>query len=292
MDIQKLKKRLLKEEIRRQRKKSRYWRFLVPGILLGLVLLFGGLAFYLSHFDRMLEDDFAEAERLLAQGSFERAYDGFASIYQRHPTFHLAPQALFQSGEILNVYQRDYDEALLAYLLLEKDFPDNPLARRAQERVAEIYKNRLRDYRKAIVAYQKLLDGGEGQDQIQYQIADCYFRLEDYVQARGAFERLAESYPATPLLPEVRYRVGVALSLEGNQAGALRAFREVAERWPHSNYALEARFSQASVLEERDELLAAQQILEELRGRYPQTEALEKKLAQLRQRIALKKRAI
>lgn len=240
----------------------------------------------------MLEDDFVEAERLLAHGDYQAAQKSFASIYRRHPTFRLAPQALFQSGEILNVYRRDYEEALLAYLLLEKDFPENVLARRAQERVAEIYKNRLRDYRKAIVAYQKLLDGGEAQDQIQYQVADCYFRLEDYPQARNEFVKLAERYPTSPLLAEVRYRIGVTYSLEGNQAGALKEFREVENRWPQSNYALEARFSEASVLEERDELLAAKTILEGLQGQYPQAEALEKKLAQVRQRIALKKRAI
>ena len=288
MDIQKLKKRLLKEEIRRQRKKSKYWRFLVPGILLGLVLLFAGLGFYLTHFDRILEDDYAEAERLLARGDYQEAQAGFVSIYRRHPSFHLAPQALFQSGEILNVYQRNYDEALLAYLLLQKDFPENPLARRAQEQVAEIYKNRLRDYRKAIVAYQKLLDGGDDQDQIQYQLADCYFRLEDYRQARSEFEKLSSRYPGSKLQAEVRYRIGVTFSLEGNQSEALKAFREVANRWPESDYALEALFSQASALEERDELPAALKLLEGLRGRYPQKEALEKKLVQVRHRLAKK----
>lgn len=262
-------------------------------MLLGLVLLFSGLAFYLARFDRVLEADYTEAEQLMASGNYEEALAGFESIYRRHPSFRLAPQALFQSAEVLNLYLRRYQEALLAYLLVEKDFPENELAHKAQHQVAEIYKNRLRDYRQAILVYQKMLTtaGAEG-DHIQYEVADCYFRLEEYPRARTEFETLVNRYPESELLPEVRYRIGVCLSLEGDLGRAAKVFREIGETWPGSGYALEARFSLASVLEEREELQAALQILESLRGHYPQADALERKLELLRRRISQKKRGI
>jgi len=176
---------------------------------------------------------------------------------------------------------------------VEKDYPGTELARRAQRQVAEIYKNRLRDFPRAIVAYQKLLDSGAvGGDRIQYEIADTYFRLENFEQARIEFESLLKNYPESPLLPEVQYRIAVTWSLEGRLKEAAKAFRLVPERWPSSAYAIEARFGLATTLEEGEELREALKELVALRGNYPNAEALEKKIAQVEERIRKKKKAI
>ncbi len=62
--------------------------------------------------------------------------------------------------------------------------------------------------------------------------------------------------------------------------------------WPDHLYAVEARFGLANVLEEREELVAALKMLEELEGIYPNAEALAKKTEQVRERIRKKKKAI
>jgi TolA-binding protein len=159
--------------------------------------------------------------------------------------------------------------------------------------VAEIYKNRLRDYPRAIVAFQKLLDSGaEDGDRIQYEVADTYFRLENYEQARIEFESLLKNYPGSPLLPEVAYRIAVTWSLEGQPKEAESAFRRVVERWPESTYALEAQFGLATSLEEREELREALALLEALKKNYPNTEAVKKKIEQVQERMRKKKKAI
>ncbi len=283
----------MREELKRRRKNSRKHRLLVRGLLVALVLLFGGLVYYVTHLDELLSEDYAQAEALLEQGDYAPAAKAFRRLYERHPSFSLAPQAIFQSGEILNLYLQSYQEALLAYLLVEKDYPSTELSRRAQRQVAEIYKNRLRDFPRAIVAYQKLLDSGaDGGDRIQYEVADAYFRLENFEQARIEFESLQKNFPDSPLLAEVQYRIAVTWSLEGRLKEAENAFRLVSERWPESSYALEARFGLATSLEEREELREALGVLEALRGVYPNAEALEKKLAQVQERIRKKKKAI
>lgn len=291
MDIRKLQKKLLKEELRRQRKKSSFWRRGVPAALLGLALLFGGLLYYLTRLDNMLEEDFVQAEGQLNRGDNTGALAAFQAIYQRHPSFQRAPEALFQAGEILNLYLQRYQEALLAYLLLEKDYPaEQDLIRKAQLRVAELYKNRLRDYAQAIVVYRKLLaSSSENADRIQYEIADACFRLEKYEQARSEFERLCSDYPHSPLLAEARYRLGTIYSLLGNNTLAIQAYQEVASRWPESPYALEAQYSLAAVHEERDELQQALALLQALQGRYANAEALNRKLAHLKSRIGKKR---
>jgi TolA-binding protein len=292
VEIQKLKKRLLREELRDRKKNFEKYHPLVVGTTLFFVLFLGGF-FFISDSERIPKWHFARGEALLEEGEYDKAIGIFRHIYERYPGCYLSPQALFQSGDILNLYLKRYHEALLAYLLVEKDYPNSDLCRKAQQRTAEIYKYRLQDYDRAIVAYQKLLDEGVSQgDKIQYEVGDTYFRLNNFEQAGIEFESLLKNYPASPLVPEVRYRIGVAFFLEGALEKAESAFLAVTEEWPDSPYASEAWFSLATVLEEREELKEALEILEDLRGGYPNTEVLAKKIEQIKERIRKKKKAI
>jgi TolA-binding protein len=255
-------------------------------------MLAGG-ALYLYNLDRVLERYFHAGETLVEQGEYTAALEIFQTIYERHPGFYLAPQALYQAGEILHLYQKAYPEAVLTYLLVEKDFPDSEEARQAQRQVAEIYKYRLRDYPEAIVAYQKLFDrGGDPGDRLQYEIADTYFRLNNFEQARIEFENLLKNWPQSSLVPEVRYRIAVAYALDGELKAAEEAFRGVIRDLPDNPFAVEARFGLAGVLEDEDQLVAALEVLEGLRGVYPKTEVLDQKIDQVRERIRKKQKAI
>jgi len=180
MDIRKLQKKLLKEELKRSRQKSFFWRRGLPGVLLLLVLFFGGLLYWTNRLESALEDDFSKAALAITERDYQQALDYYEGIYQRNPTFHLSGQALYQGAEIKNLYQKRYSEALLDYLTLQQKYPDEAaLVRDSQVRIAEIYKNRQRDYLRAADEYRKALDlGVENPDQIQYEIADSYFRQE------------------------------------------------------------------------------------------------------------------
>jgi len=292
MDIRKLQKKLLKEELKRRRQKSTFWRLILPGSLVVILLLVGGLLFHLSRLDSALEEDFAQAELSLNHGDYQEALESFQAIQRRHPSFKLAPRALFQSGEILNLYLKRYPEALLSYLTLQQEYPDDrELGRKAQQRVAEIYKHRQRDYERAVVEYRKLLDlGGGEEDRIEYEIADALFRLEKYAPASEAFERLAAEHPDSDLLPESRFRAGTVYSLMGNNVKAMQTFRDLVSRWPDNPYALEAKFSLASILEERDEFTEALAMLESLQGQYANAEALNKKIELIKERMKKKRR--
>jgi len=265
----------------------------LAGLLLLALLAAAAAIYYSVTVNARLEADFAGAQARLEQGFYDRALDGFRDIYEEHPDFRLAPAALYSAAEVRETYQKSYQEAILMYLLVVRDYPQSEEALLAQRRVAEIYKNRLRDYGRAIVAYQKLLNREvPDADQIQYRVADSYFRLNNFEQARIEFESLRKSFPQSPLLPEVQYRIAVAYSLEGDGAEAEKAFRTVIETWPDDAFAAEASFGLATDLEERGELRAALKILEGLEGVYAKPEALAKKTEQVRERIRKKKKAI
>lgn len=281
----------MREELRRRRKNSRFYRLLVPGTLLLLILLFAGLIWYVSGFDQRLETDYHRAEELVAQGSYDQAVAVLTELHQEHPGHALGREALYKAAEVRSLYQQQFAEAILAFLAVAERYPDSDIGLQAQRQVAELYKNKLRDYPRAVVVYKQLLGRGvSDSDRMQYEIADAYFRLNDFKQALLEYEALRSSYPDSPLQAEVRYRMGITLSLEGKGKEAEAVFREVIGQWPQSPFALESKFSLATVLEERDELTAAMKVLEELKGDYPNTELLNRRLTQLQERLVNRKR--
>ena len=287
-----MKRQLLQQELQSQGKKPKlqFW----GRLSLILVLMFAtGLYWYQATLESRLEKTFQKGLQLKQTGQYVKALELFSDLQKNHPSFVRAPKALFQVAEIQESYLSRYSEALLSYLLLERDYPEAPEVPIAQQRVAFLFKYRLDDCGQAIAAYQKVIDQpGSENDRSQYEVADCYFRLNNFEQARIEFENLLNNYPSSELADEVQYRIAVTYALEGKLPEASAAYRVVMENWPQSSYAMEASFGLAKVLEEQEELLEALKILEELAGIYPKQDILKKKTEQVRDRINKKKKAI
>jgi TolA-binding protein len=291
-DIQKLKKWLLMEELKRQGKapKKRLWVFV--GLALVALLATGGF-WYQASLQARLEETWQEGLELRRQGEYADAVALFINYYNKHASHARASKALFQAAEMQDLYLGLYSDAMLTYLLLERDYPESEEVFPARMQIATLYKYRLNDCSQAIAVYQKILDQpGQEQDRLQYEVADCYFRLNNYEQARIEFESLVKNFPDSTLIAEVRYRIAITYTLEGLLPEAAGAYRLVLKDWAESPYALEARFSLATVLEEQEELLEALKILEDLVGVYPNEDVLERKTVQVRERIEKKKKAI
>ncbi len=287
-----MKKQLLMEELKRQGKapKKPLWGGL--GLALVLLCAAGGFWFHTNQNSR-LEEAFQKGVALREAGNYAAAAAAFLTLHDKHPAYAQAPQALYQAAEIQNLYLGRYSDALLTYLLLERDYPEAAEVAPARKQVAILYKYRLNDCSQAISAYQKVLDQpGSDNDQLQYEVADCYFRLNNFEQARIEFESLLKNTSESALTAEVQYRIAMTYALEGQLPEAAGAYRLVMEQWQDSPYALEAGFGLATVLEEQEKLVEALKILEGLAGIYPKQDILERKTAQVRERIEKKKKAI
>jgi len=287
-----LKKKLLLEELKRQGKapKQRLWIFL--GLIM-VALVAAGAYWYQANLQTRLEERFQEGLALRQETRYSEAVEMFKELHTEQPSFVRIPQALFQIAEIQDLYLGRYSDALLTYLMLERDYPEAPEVFSARKQVAVLYKYRLNDCGQAIAVYQKVLDDADGNsDQLQYEVADCYFRLNNFAQARIEFESLLKNDPQSDLFAEVQYRIAMTYALEGKLPEAAGAYRVVIERWSESSYAVEASFGLATVLEEQEELVEALKILEELKGIYPKEDILTRKTEQVRERIEKKKKAI
>ena len=230
---------------------------------------------------------------MVLNGDYEDAVSAYRDIYEDHPEFVLSPRSLFRAGEVQNLFLKRFHDALLAFHNLERDYPDSPYVAEALIQEAEIYKSRLRDYGRAAALYQKLLDlGMEPSDRFQYELADCYFRLNNFEQARIEFENLLKNWPESILLTEVEYRIGMTYALDGKLKDAEKAFRTILKEKPDDPFAVETKFSLASVLEDQERLRESLKVLQELEGIYPAPEALKRKIEKVEDRIKKKKRAV
>lgn len=276
----------------RHRRRKTNQRLLIPLMLLLVAVAAGGY-WYTLNLATFAEKKYARAEALLAEEKYAEAARLFHALAKAHPDHARADEALFLVGELQHLYLKNDKEALLAYLLLDKNHPDSPLAQRAQRRAADIYMDRMEDVARAVVIYQNLIDQGVAEaDQLQYRIAEAYFRLNNFEQARIEWENLLKQFPDSPLAPEAGYRIAVSQALQHEFAEARAGFENVFTRWPDHPYALEARFGLATVLEEQEFLKDALDLLEQLRGSYPKPEVLEQRIEQVRERMEKKRQAI
>lgn len=293
MKIRQLKSQLKKEELRRRTNSPRPRRRL-RCLLLVLLLSASLAALYWANRHELDLYRYRQAESLARQGDYSGAVEKLDRLSSSASSQQdLVPQALLLAGQILEFNLQQYQRALLFYLRLVRDYPQSEQAITAQRQAATIYKQHLRDYSSALTLLQRLVDVHvPDADHIHYQVADCYFLLENYEQARIEFESLLKTYPESTLLPEVQYRIGMAYLLDGQPSKARAAFAEELRRWPESPFAVEAGFALAGVYERQDQLRKALDELRKLKGRYPNAGILNHRINQVKERMARKKKAI
>lgn len=274
-------------QAKRNKNRRRFW-----GVLLPVLLIAGLLPVYRQQQKTAPERLLNEGFTLESQGNFPTAQQLYQQLYEKYPQAQQAPEALLRSARIWQLDRQHDQQALLNYLQLEHDFPGSPLVLTARQEAARIVKYSLRDYSRAIEFYQRLLnDLSSGGDRYLYEIADCYFRLDNYTQARIELDTLLENYPQSRLLPDVLYRKGGLHLLEKQLEQARRNWQRLVTDYPDSDYTVQAKFNLAKLLEEQDLLEDALEQYRRLNG-FPQQKLVQDKIEHLKKRIATKKKAI
>lgn len=288
MSLRKQKKKL-KQDLRAKRTKSR------SGILLLCLVLvcMSAIGAYLLWNHQRPAALLEQGVRLEQREQFELALLRYQELTTEYPDHPLAAEALYRSGQI---FQHDLDQvqqALLQYLRLEHDFPHNENLLAAQREAAELTKNRLDDCGQAIPIYQRLAENASatGADGYLYEVADCYAREENWMQAAIEFEALLATYPQTARGEEVRFRLANAWLLSGKREKARQVLQQLAEQKQDSLLREEASFRLAEMLEEDEQLQKALEAYKKL-TKYPRQELLKKKIINLNERMARKKKVL
>jgi TolA-binding protein len=250
--------------------------------LLGILLYPALLRYQASAPQRIL----AEGVRQESLGRMSAALQEYGVLVRNYPAAEEAPDALYRIARIWHYDLEDLQRALLTYLQLERDYPASSHVQSVRESVAQILKYDLRDDMQAIGYYQRLIEEQAGtSDRYRYEIADSYFRLENYPQARIELENLLAEHPDSALIEEGLHRKATILTMENRAVEAQQDWLRLIEQFPHSSYVSQARFNLARLLEEQGKLEEALEAYQQLED-FPRPRVLEEKIHHLLQRLA------
>jgi TolA-binding protein len=232
------------------------------------------------------QEIFEEAERLLSEGQYLAAIDGYSRVVELFPESPYVAQSQYKIGFIYSRYLDDVSRAMEAYSTLLYMYPSSPEVSAARQDRARVFSS-LGNHWNAIEEYRWLLDNGPGEkrDRFQYNMAMEYVKMNEFGQARIELEELLNAVPSTPLFPEVHYQLANIYYLEGNLEEAERAYDEVISKFQGHRISLEAKLRKAAALEEAGRLKEALALLKELEEEYPNREAVRIRIASTEERL-------
>ena len=113
-------------------------------------------------------------------------------------------------------------------------------------------------------------------EQRAYDAALDQFKRGDYPGAIAGFQAFVKTYPRSPLGSSAQYWVGNAQFARKDYRAAIVAQRQLLQLWPDSAKVPDALLNIASAQSELGDSVAARRTLEELIGKYPQSESAAK----------------
>jgi len=113
-------------------------------------------------------------------------------------------------------------------------------------------------------------------EQRAYDVALDQFKRGDYPGAIAGFQAFVKTYPRSPLAASAQYWVGNAQFARKDYRAAIVAQRQLLQLWPDSAKVPDALLNIASAQSELGDSVASRRTLEELIGKFPQSESAVK----------------
>lgn len=224
---------------------------------------------------------YAEAEQRWKEGDYLGAVRDFRRIVEDFSRSDVADDAYFSIGTIETLYLADFEDALLNYRSLLRDYPDTPHRIEAQKAIAEIYDRKLDNPGSAITEYQKLIEVAANEEMVEetrYRIGEDYIRLNDPAQARVEWGLLLDEAPQSVWADDALYRTGTTFFLERDYAQAEATYRRLLEEYPRSDLRPDAKFGIANCLEETGRIEEALSLYREILPEYPNPDVIKVKI--------------
>jgi len=183
---------------------------------------------------------------------------------------------------------RDVPKAVGVYRELLAQVPESPEAVEAHVVLAEILHRYYRDLRGAIAELTAALARKPAQaPDLAYEVCKLYFELGDFQQCTIEAEKLVQTYPGSPRVPDALFLAAQAYAMQdGAHEQAERAFQSLADRYPGSELVPHAYFELGKLRAERGDLSGAINAWVAALPRHPEPRVVQAAIARARERIA------
>ncbi|MBW1807286.1 MAG: tetratricopeptide repeat protein [Deltaproteobacteria bacterium] len=241
-----------------------------------------------------VEDRFNKGQELLFDGRYEDAESHFltmARVLSREGTANdkiWQAKALFHAGRIEHLYLNQPRRAVARLREALKLDRDAPFAFEAIEEIAFIFYDSLRDYRTAALEFERLVSAfpkKAGIEKYQYRIAQCYFMLREFNQARTEARLLVENFKDSPHMASAMLLVANSFYVEGRYQEAADAHQQFLEIRPDIEIESRSRFELGMCYQELGEHSRAEMSYLAALKRHPRPDLVKAQLESLQKQM-------
>lgn len=211
---------------------------------------------------------------------YRKALDAHYEFVKKFPESKRAPYALYTIGYIYNLEKR-YDDAVHVFKKSLDQYPDSSVAPSVAIQLGiSHYNNReyldaRRQFQALILKYERSNEVG----QAQLWIGKTYYAEKKYDLAQKQFGYVLEKFPDDPAAPDAIYHIALCRYRLNDPDGALLRLNEIIEKHSGWEKAGSAYFRKGQILQKKEDFFGAAENYRVVVEKYPQSdffvEALE-----------------
>ncbi len=256
--------------------------------------VFCSLAFVLGCWSDPVERRFDKGQKLLFENRHEDAESHFLAFArdmvdsQRADARRWRARALHQAGRIGHLYLDQPRRAVQRLRQALKLLPEGPFAFDARREIADIYYDRLLDYRTAALEYERLVHEfaeRDGIDAYQYRVAQSYFLVRDFDQARTEARMLLDKWPEGRFAAEARLLIANSYYLEQRLDKAVAAHQALLASGPDVPLRARSLFELGICYQDLGHLQKAEEAYLTALKDHPRPDLVQVQLSALRERM-------
>jgi tetratricopeptide (TPR) repeat protein len=254
--------------------------------LMGVLALIGCLSESIQErftvgMDLLYEGRYQDAEShfLVLARELSRSSDESARVWRA--------RALYQAGRVEHLYLDQPRRAVARLREALKLTPHGKFSFNARREIALIFHDKLKDYRSAALEFERLVQAfpdRKGIEQYQYRIAQSYFVLREFSQARTEARLLLEKHPASPLWADTLLLVANSFYVEGRFQESSDIHKQLLSKHPGEEIESRSLFELGMCYAELGDYKKAEQNLLMALKMHPRPDIVQLQLASLKDR--------
>ena len=175
-------------------------------------------------------------------GQWDEAIVSYQLIVRQYADSMLAPDAQYKLAQC-HEEAGNFDDALEAYVTLAATYPKSPLIANVMIRISErFYKDE--NYEVAAQVGEKFLekfDGHQWAPKMAFRVGQCYYKAKDFGKGALSFDKFAKIFPDDELCADALFWSGESYRQAGNSRDAFRRYNRCRWDFPSSDAAKYSR---------------------------------------------------
>ena len=179
-------------------------------------------------------------DSFVEQGLYHKAIDVYERVIREHPNEDTACRSQFSMAKTY-VKMGNYRGALQSFLQAREKYDSGQMRSEIEYQIGNcLYL--LNEYQDAGSVFGNLLvsePGGEGElmGNASFLLGDCFYKQDNYLAAFQVFRRAIDTYSKNNKVPYGMYFMGKSLSAMNMSDSAIQTFRDAMQAYPDNDYA-------------------------------------------------------